>query len=509
MSLKQNVAANFVSQGWVVLMSFAFIPVYIKYLGIEAYGLIGFFTAIQAWMALIDLGLSLTLNREVARYDAGQGNATEIRGLLGSVQLVYAAAGALLLAAVWASAPFLAEGWFQSSTLAHAVLQDSLRLFGFAIVVRWASQIYRSAIQGLQRQIWLSGFTVAAITVRSVGAVLLLMFGHADVVTFFGWQLAVSLVEWLVLVLRVYGYLPPAGARFRVSLTPLRTVWRFAGGVLLTNLFAMVMTQSDKLVLSRMLSLEEFGYYTLAYTVGTAIAVFNAPVFQAVSPRLTADMASGNTGRGAVTYHKASQTMALLVLPAAAVAIFHAQDLIYLWSADALLAQRCAALAAVFVGAYTLNSLIHVPAALALSAGWSGWGMITNAAAALLILPSLIVATRYFGALGAALANLGLNLLYFLVAVRYLHRRLLVSEWRSWLVRDNLVPMLVALGLASLSLAFTPEAAGRIAAALFLAVVWFVVSIAVALSVPYPRGLVFAAAARARRAITLRLSREP
>ena len=45
--LKSNFIANFIGQGWVALMSLAFIPLYIKYLGVEAYGLIGLFALMQ------------------------------------------------------------------------------------------------------------------------------------------------------------------------------------------------------------------------------------------------------------------------------------------------------------------------------------------------------------------------------------------------------------------------------------------------------------------------------
>ncbi|KOR31756.1 hypothetical protein TI05_11605 [Achromatium sp. WMS3] len=40
-------------------MSLAFIPLYIKFLGIESFGLIGFFTTLQSIFALLDLGLGL------------------------------------------------------------------------------------------------------------------------------------------------------------------------------------------------------------------------------------------------------------------------------------------------------------------------------------------------------------------------------------------------------------------------------------------------------------------
>ena len=48
--LKRNLIANYLGQGWTALMGLAFIPLYIKYLGIEAYGLIGIFALLQGWL---------------------------------------------------------------------------------------------------------------------------------------------------------------------------------------------------------------------------------------------------------------------------------------------------------------------------------------------------------------------------------------------------------------------------------------------------------------------------
>lgn len=508
MSLKRNVAASFISQGWVVLMSFAFIPLYIRYLGIEAYGLIGFFIGLQAWIVVLDLGLAMTLTREMARFSAGQLDGRAARQLLGSAQWLYAAVGAAIGVALWVLAPYLASDWFHSATLARGTIESSLRLLGLTIVIRWATQLYRASIQGLQRQVWLGAFTAAAATIRSVGAVLVLVLGSATVVQFFAWQLAVAVIELGVLSVRLHGYLPVVG-RTAVSLAPLLNVWRFAGGVLLTNFFAVVMTQSDKLILANMLPLDQFGYYTFAFTLGTAFAMFAGPIFQAVSPRLTIDIASGDNARVAATYHKASQTMSMIALPAASVAIFHAHTLIYVWSGDAALAGRCATISAVFVAAYMLNALIHVPAALALSYGWSAWGMNTNIVAALLIVPAVILSTQRFGALGAASANLALNILYFVVAVRLLHRRFLGREWRTWFVADNLAPMALALALAAALMLVSPESAGRAFGAAFLVVAWVVVSVAVALSLAYPRAVLFKALGEARRSIAARLHEAP
>ena len=47
----------------------AFTPLYLKLLGVEAYGLIGFYSTLLAMLAFADMGFTATLTREIARFD--------------------------------------------------------------------------------------------------------------------------------------------------------------------------------------------------------------------------------------------------------------------------------------------------------------------------------------------------------------------------------------------------------------------------------------------------------
>ena len=82
MSLKRNIIANYFGQGWAAVMGLAFVPLYIEYLGMEAYGLIGLFSVLQAWLAMLDMGMTPTLNREMARFTAGSHSPQSIHNLL-------------------------------------------------------------------------------------------------------------------------------------------------------------------------------------------------------------------------------------------------------------------------------------------------------------------------------------------------------------------------------------------------------------------------------------------
>ena len=70
-SLRLSVAANYASQIYTTLISILLIPLYLGMMGAEAYGLIAFFSMLQSWFIVLDLGLSLTIARESARYFGG------------------------------------------------------------------------------------------------------------------------------------------------------------------------------------------------------------------------------------------------------------------------------------------------------------------------------------------------------------------------------------------------------------------------------------------------------
>ena len=86
---KSNLFANFAGAGVAALLQLAFIPFYIKFLGIEAYGLIGFYIMLQAVLQVLDLGLGPTMNREMARYSVLPDKAGEARDFTRTLEIGY------------------------------------------------------------------------------------------------------------------------------------------------------------------------------------------------------------------------------------------------------------------------------------------------------------------------------------------------------------------------------------------------------------------------------------
>src|SRR5574339_1055043 len=86
--IRINLIANFLGRGWAAVMGIAFLPLYIKFMGIESYGLVGLFATLQGVFALLDLGLTTTLNREIARYSASPEKSQDMRDLVRTLETI-------------------------------------------------------------------------------------------------------------------------------------------------------------------------------------------------------------------------------------------------------------------------------------------------------------------------------------------------------------------------------------------------------------------------------------
>src|ERR1700736_6693337 len=121
MSSDRNLIAGVANSLWSAALSVAFVPLYLKYLGMEAYGLIAFFTSAQALLSLLDMGLAPTMNREVARCSA-KNNFEEAGPLLHSLSVLYWISAAVIGIAMAVLAPFLASHWLHATSMS----QDSV-----------------------------------------------------------------------------------------------------------------------------------------------------------------------------------------------------------------------------------------------------------------------------------------------------------------------------------------------------------------------------------------------
>lgn len=456
-SLKRNLAANYLGQAWVSVMGLVFLPLYIKYLGNEALGLIGLFTLMQAWLALLDLGITPTLNREMARFTAGVHSAQSIADLLRSLEAVGAAIAFAVALMLWAGSGYLAQHWLQAQELPIDVVGQALSVMGLVLALRFFEGIYRGALLGLQRQVLYNGINAFMATARFMGAAAVVAFMSPTVRAFYLWQAVVSIAAVLALGLSVHRQLPTPSAPPRLSRTALREVQQFAGGMLAITCLALLVSQVDKLLLSRLLPLKEFGYYTLAATLAGAVGLAVTPILQSIYPQLVTLVTTRDQPGLAATYHQGCQLVAVMTVPPMLVLTIFPWGAVYAWSGQAeLAAQTAPLLLPLALGAF-LNALMWMPVQSQLAHGWTGLTIKTNLVAVVMVVPALLSLVPRYGAMAAAWIWVGLNAGYVLVAIHFMHRRILQEELRRWYFDDIAVPLCGAVITALVLAASAPS----------------------------------------------------
>lgn len=455
---RRNLIANYIGQGWVALMNLAFIPQYVKYLGIESYGLIGLLFLMQAWLVLLDMGMTPALGREMARFTAGAHSTQSIRDLLRSIELVALGVAISIAAGVWFASGWLAKNWLNAITLSVETISQAFTIIGLVIALRLIEGIYRSSILGLQRQVLFNVINSAMATFRNVGAVLILVWVSPTIEAFFLWQVLVSILTLLGLALATYRVLPKADRPARFSPPALQGIWNFAGGVMGITFLYLMLVQVDKIVLSKLLNLSEYGNYMLASAVAGALFMLCQPIAQAIFPRLNELHAQNDLSRFIKTYHQGAQLISVIMGSAAVVMIVFAEQIIKLWTQDEEIANNTATLVSLLALGNFLNGLMWIPNQAQLAHGWTSLAIRINIVAVLIIVPVIFWVAPRYGAVGAAWVWVCLNAGYVLIGTLFMYRRMLQNEKIRWYKDDLILPIGAALIAAMIIKKLIPSA---------------------------------------------------
>lgn len=467
------------------------VPIYLRYLGAEGYGVVGVFTSLQAVVAFMDFGLPATLTRQLATLGRERAMVGECRNLLRTFEIAYLGIALLIALGLAALAPWVGSHWVNAQALTTGQLVWALQLAGLSLAAAWPANLYAAGLGGLQRQVELAASS-AAFAVMRVALAVLFLWWRPTLESFFFAQLLASALQsggtgaqlWHVLQLREHR--PRADWRF------LFAARGFAGGMTLITISSIVLSQLDKLVLSHLLPLSEFGVYSVAAALAATLTILIAPMFSIIYPRMSAIWDPSSTAGPGVPefFHFSAQLMALLLLPVGAVLACNPQSALFALTGDASMALQAAPLLTLLVVATTCNGVMNIPYALQLAAGWTSLSVWLNAASIIIMAPATWWAVNRYGALGGAAVWAFLNVAVMVLTPQLLHTRLLPSEKWRWYMRDLLVPTVVSLGVAlALALLSRAPAGSRWMAASSLAVFWLLTAAATLASLPrlWPR----------------------
>ncbi|MFC1886628.1 lipopolysaccharide biosynthesis protein [Thermodesulfobacteriota bacterium] len=485
--LKRNIVANFGGNVWSGAMNIIFVPLYIHVMGAESYGLVGIFATLQTMVVILDMGLSATLTREMARLSVQQGKEQEMRNLVRSLEIIYWCVAAFIGIAITAIAPYITNQWVKAGQLSPQTIEQALRIMGFAMALQFPASFYSGGLMGLQKQVLLNAINIGVSTLRGAGAVLILWLISPTIQAFFLWQIIISIINTCLLAFFLWHKLPHTEKKIYFQKQLFAGIWQFAvgmSGITITGLF---ISQVDKILLSKLLTLEEFGYYSFAALAASSIAIFVRPVYLAVFPRFSGLVSLRDEIELKQLYHKSSQFLAVLILPPAIVLAFFSYEILLFWTGNPITVMNTYFIVRLLAIGATLNGLLHIPYALVLSYGWTSLSLYVHIIAIIVLVPMITFLTTRYGVVGAPIGWIIYNSCNILITTHIMHLRLLKREKWQWYLNGVGKPLAVALIVAFLWRITIPTVIGRVSILLLICGVLLTILSATAIVTPYTR----------------------
>lgn len=439
--LRHNIIANYTSQIYSALVGILSVPVYAQHLGIEAFGVIGFYVTLQACFQALDVGLSTTLSRESSLYSADRSRQFIFSRVKSILERFFFGTAACSIVIFYLGAEWISVNWIKANQVAPSTIVLTLQLMGIIIAFRWLSCLYRGMSIGFELQVWLAKLNIGVNTARFLIPLPFIIYFDVGLAFYFYMQLMVAIAEFLFLYSKIRGQLKTMrtaqlGCTVSADRSEFERILKFAYGVAITSVIWVILTQTDKLVLSKVLPLDEYGRFSMAVTLAGGISLITAPITMAMLPRMTGIASSGDNVGLLLMYRRLTQLVVTVLTPVTIVLTLTAYSAMFAWTGDAELSMNTSLILAIYAIGNMVMSVGASAYALQYSLGRIRMHVIGNIISALIYVPCVIFAAANHGAIGAATVWLLVNLLYLFIWVPQIHTKLVPNINRQWFGSD-------------------------------------------------------------------------
>jgi O-antigen/teichoic acid export membrane protein len=410
--LTKNIIYNLIGQILLSVISFVAVKYIFVRLGADALGIIFFAITMNAVLsAVFQLGISSTATREISAHLSNE--PVYIHNFIRTASFFYWTAYILISVGIYYSAPFIVVKWINLTTMNHETAVNMLRILGIAIFVGLPSSLYTSIIRGLQRMEYNNFINVVTTAIQQIGIIVILLLGGSlfQVIYWMAILFYVAMVSYIFALSRFFPwrvFIP--GVFFDV----IKRNLKYATNMLYISLLAMVFTQSDKLIVSKLLPIGLLGYYSFAYAAVARSGILASAVSDAAFPLFSNLHTIGDNHNLLKQYHKLQDLVCFGIVPIFALIIFFNKPIFgYIFNSH--IARTLFLPTTFLVIAFYMNGISVIPYNFLIAVGKPEIAAKISFRALFIVLPMTVVLIYLFGLNGAGFSWI----FYFLVTFAY------------------------------------------------------------------------------------------
>lgn len=462
MKVFRTIGFNFVGGIWTGVLVISTTPFYVSTVGLEGFGLIGFWQLLLFVSAIFDFGLGASLLREFSRYKGSNEPAIKYLELLRTIQWFYVCIGLVVGATIYLAANWLATDWLNLVGFSGEDASLIIKLMAGSIALQFINTLYSNALGGLQKHAAMNAFLVLGNTLKYLGGMAVLLIENS-LVLFFAFQIISVFIVCYLTRRHLVGQLSEGekgGLQPAIDLRHIRQLSRYSAGMFITALCGLLLANVDRIVLSKLVTAEDFGVYTLAFTAVGLLQMVILAFYRSYFPRFSELKAAGDEESLKAAYYQGCSFVGIIIVPAAVAACVFAPELFRAWIGH--YDERIINIFRLLIIGTVCSGLMWLPAALQQAVGWTRLHISLMMLALVMGFPLLFLSIQDFGIVGATAMVLVHGAIEISLGLWLMNRLLYPGENLRWYGVVLISPLLASLPVALASASLMPAAMDRI-----------------------------------------------
>jgi O-antigen/teichoic acid export membrane protein len=394
----------FNSFGWgaTLIINLAAIPIIIRHLGVDGYGVYALLTGIFGYFGLLDFGLSDGVVKYVSHYTQIHDSASLVQSINAAlvVQLTAGGVGVVLLCAFNS---LIIRFLRVPGPLIHAASM-SLYVVAAGFLLKMLLNTYNATLRGLQRFDVLANLTVSFSTLVTVTVVSVLLIGgglFAVIVSI----TVITTANFVVALGLTRHFVPTYVLSLSVKWSHVRRLFSFGAYVFISRVGSTLNAYFLQVIVAVIAGPASVTYFAVPLRLTQAMDGSFVSIIGVIFPHMSALTAEGRTGAMQKLYAKASKYIVALSTPVFLFVIVFSRQILSVWLGDAFAERSWIALT--LLGCATLVAVwTMVPVNTIYGTGDAKIAATFGSVVVALNLAFSILLTQQYGIIGTAAAVL-------------------------------------------------------------------------------------------------------
>jgi O-antigen/teichoic acid export membrane protein len=396
----RNTFFNLAGEAAPLLAALVAIPILLKGIGVDRFGLLGIAWMVIGYASLFDFGLGRALTKVVSeRIGAGESDA--VPGIVLASMAIMFALGVVGALTIGIAAPWLVSLVKMPVELRGEAL-GAFRVLAFSLPLVIVSVGLRGLLEALHRFDLSNAVRIPAGVFAFVGPLLVLPFSNS-LVAVVGVLTVGRFLACIAYIAFCFRAFPSLRHSFSPAWGRARSLLTFGSWMTVSNVVSPLMTVFDRFLIGALLSTEAVAYYTTSYDLISKMLVVSGAVAGVLFPTFAGQIAQ-DRGRVTRLFGRSVTYVFLVLFPVTLVSVALAHEGLTLWVGPDI-ASHSAPVLQILAVAILINGLALVPFTLIQAAGRPDVTAKLHLAELPFYIVAILLLTRRYGIVGAAIAS--------------------------------------------------------------------------------------------------------